>query len=91
MKKIKEHISKKTEKLRLEMRKAIVGAIVASFGVLIALVWKDVVTNFVNKIVSALNIPESAAYYHLISAVIVTVVCVIGIIIVGRFSVQEQN
>ncbi|MBW2977546.1 hypothetical protein KY331_01755 [Candidatus Woesearchaeota archaeon] len=87
----KEHISRKTEKLRFEMRKAIVGAIVAAFGVLIALVWKDVVKDFVDKIVAAMNIPESAAYYHLISAIIITIVCVIGIIIVGRFSIQDQD
>ena len=87
----KEHISSKTEKLRLEMRKAVVGAIVAAFGVLIALVWKDVVKDFVDSIVTKLNIPESAAYYHLISAIIITIICVIGIIIVGRFSVQEQT
>jgi len=58
---------------------------------MIALVWNNVIREYVNKIVAALNIPESAAYYHLISAIIVTVICVIGIVIVGRFSVQEEK
>lgn len=86
----KEHISRKTEKLRFEMRKAIVGSMVAALGVMIALVWRDVVKEYVNKIVTALNIPESAAYYQLISAIIITIVCVIGVMIVGRFSVKKE-
>lgn len=78
------------KKLRFEMRKAIVTSIVAAFGVLIALVWKDVVKDFVDKVVAAANISESAPYYHLISAAIITVICVIGIIITGKFSVKEE-
>jgi len=77
------------KKLRFEMRKAIVGSIVAAFGVLIALVWKDVVKDFVDKIVAAASISESAPYYHLISAVVITLICVIGIVIISRFSLEK--
>jgi len=86
---VKEKIKKTTKIFAKEARKATIGAIMAAFGFLIALVWRDVINEFVNKIVAALNIPESAAYYHLVSAMIITLICIVGILIVEKFAIKE--
>ena len=78
------------KKLHLEVRKAVIGAVMAAFGFLIALVWRDVIQEFVNKIVVSLHIPESAAYYRLVSAILVTIICIVGIVLAGKFAVKEK-
>lgn len=86
----KNKSSEKTKKLRLEMKKTIVGFLIAAFGFLAALVWRDVINEFINKIVVKLNIPESAPYYHLVVAVIVTIVCAFGVVIISKFNVEDN-
>ncbi len=74
-----------TKKLKLELKKSINTAIVAAFGFLIALSWRDVITEYVSKIENL-----SPLKGGLISAIIITVISVIGILIVTKiFSVNE--
>lgn len=75
MKKTKKH----REELKSEFRKTTSTAIVAAFGLLIALAWKDVITGFVEKITSV-----SPVQSNLISALIITFIAVLGIWITGR-------
>jgi len=71
-------------KLKKETQKAIVTAITAAFGFVIALVWKDVIVEYVNLITSS-----SPIQGPLISALIVTIIGVIGIIIVSKLAVEK--
>jgi hypothetical protein len=77
---------KATKKLKSETKKAVVGAIMAAFGFLIALVWRDFIQELINKIIISLNIPDSAAYYNLASALLVTIICVAGIMLAGKYA-----
>jgi len=71
---------------RQEFNKAINTALLAAFGFLIALVWKDVIQEWVTKIAES-----SPLQGKLISAVIVTGICVIGVIIVTRiFKIKNE-
>ena len=85
-----EDIAEKTKysakKFRNEFNKAINTAALAAFGFLIALVWKDVITNFVNKV--AAYSPFSGL---IISAVITTFICVLGILLVARLLPFEEK
>lgn len=68
-----------------EIKKAINTAVVAAFGFLVALVWRDVITGYVDKITSI-----SPVQGKLVSAIIITIISVIGILIVTKlFSVKE--
>lgn len=66
-------------KFKQEFNKSISTAIVAAFGFLIALVWKDVITEWVDTITSV-----SPVHGKLIEAVLVTLIAVIGILIVTK-------
>lgn len=73
------------KKFKLELKKSISTAVVAAFGFLIALSWRDVITESISKIEN-LNPLKGG----LISAIIITVISVIGILIVTKiFSVSE--
>ena len=55
-------------------------AIIAAFGLLTALAWKDVISEFVNKIVGS-----SPVQGLLINAIIITIISVIAIMIITKF------
>ncbi len=78
-KNIKEKIKSSGNKFRREFKKSISTAIIAAFGFLVALVWRDVITEYVNKITEL-----SPLKGNLISALIITLISVIGIFIVTR-------
>lgn len=73
------------KKFRKEFNKAISTAIMAAFGFLIALVWKDVITEFVNKISE-----QSPVQGKLFSALIVTIICVLGIMILTKIFSEKK-
>ncbi|MGD9276913.1 MAG: DUF5654 family protein [Candidatus Pacearchaeota archaeon] len=73
-------------KFKSEIKKAVVTAIVAAFGFLIALSWKEVITEWVDVIIKS-----SPVQGKLISAIIVTVISVLGIIIVTKFFSDKTN
>ena len=70
---------KKLSIFQKEFRKAISTALMAAFGLIIALAWKDVITEYVNKIASL-----SPVHSALIIALIITLICVIGILLVQK-------
>jgi len=74
--KIKKHAST----LGIEFKKQTSTAIMAAFGLIIALAWKDVITDAINRISFVKN------YGLLISAVILTIVSVFGILLVSKWS-----
>jgi len=87
MKKIKEKVKtqaqkakEKAKRFNRELKKALYTALIAAFGFLIALVWRDVIQSWVEKISAT-----SPLQGQLVSALIVTVICVAGILIVTKF------
>jgi len=79
-------IKESTKKFNRELKKAISTAIVAAFGFLIALSWKEFITAYVSKIAEV-----SPVQGKLISALIVTFVSVAGILIVTKLISVEEN
>jgi len=75
-----ETLKQKTTEFKNELKKSILSAVVAAFGFLIALSWRDVIIEYVDKISSL-----SPVQGKLISAVIITVICVLGILIMTKF------
>ncbi len=83
--KAKEKAKTHAKKFKREFNKAVSTAIMAAFGFLIALVWKDVITEFVDKISE-----NSPVQGKLFSALIVTIICVLGIIILTRVFSEKK-
>ncbi|MEK6873359.1 MAG: DUF5654 family protein [Nanoarchaeota archaeon] len=70
---------------RKEIRKSVSTAIVAAFSFLIALVWKDLITLYVNKVSES-----SPVQGQLFTTVLITIICVVGIFITTKIlSVKE--
>lgn len=74
-----------TRKLKDETKKALSTAIVAAFGFVIALTWKDVIIEYVDTLLQT-----SPIQGKFVGALIVTVIAVIGILIITKtLSIKE--
>jgi hypothetical protein len=80
--KAKEHAKEFNREFKREMNTAIM----AAFGFLIALVWKDVITEFVDKI--SRQSPIQGKFF---SALIVTLICVLGILILSKLLKEKED
>ena len=76
---IKEKIKSSGHRLGKEFKKSISTAIIAAFSLIVALAWKDVITGYIDKIKSI-----TAINGQLISALFITLVSVIGILIISK-------
>ena len=78
-------IKKSAKKFRREFRKSSGTAIVAALGLLTALAWKDVITEWLNKIIN-LN-PLQGKF---VAAMIITLISVIAIMIITKIIPSEE-
>ena len=69
-----------------EFRTQTAAAIIAAFGFLIALVWKDLIVLIVEQLALAQVFVKYPYLAQFVSTIIVTAVCVIGIIIISRWA-----
>ncbi len=74
------------KKFKRQFKKELNTAVIAAFGLLTALIWRDVITEFVEKISSTAQVKGK-----LISALITTLICVIGILITTKFIPNEES
>lgn len=79
--KLKLKAKQSAKEFTTELKKAISTAVMAAFGFLIALVWKDVITGYVESISKA-----SPIQGQLFSALLVTIISVIGILITTKIT-----
>jgi hypothetical protein len=82
----KEIAKDKIKKFNREFSKSVSTAIVAAFGFLMALVWRDVITEWVNKISES-----SPVQGKLISALIVTLISVFGIMAITKIFKEKES
>jgi len=87
-KEVKKQISKKliekAHSFRSEYTKQVSTAVITSFGLVIALAWKDTITEFVKRV-------NPVADNLLISAVLVTAISIIGIAIISKWAKKHEN
>jgi len=81
----KEKLKESAKKFNLEFKKSLNTALIAAFGFLIALTWRDVITEYINQITTI-----SPVKGRLISALIITIICVLGILIITKFMRVEE-
>lgn len=86
-KKIHAKVVSKATLLGREFKKQTSTAIMAAFGLIIALSWKDVIVDLVNKI-NLFN-----GYGLIASAIVVTLISVLGILLVSKWakSLEEKQ
>ncbi len=81
----KGETKKEKKRFRIEFKKAIGTGIITAFGLIIALTWKDVLTEFFNGILEFSPIKSK-----LIGAVIITIFSAIGIYIITKILIGEK-
>lgn len=84
--KLTQKTRKNAKKFKLEIKKAISTAIVAAFGFIIALSWKDVLLEYIDTLMKSSPIKGK-----LIGAIIITIISVAGIIIITKFLSEKTN
>src|SRR3989344_5636974 len=80
-------IDETQEKLKTQLGTALI----AAFGFLIALVWKDAITNYTSHIVSFLNFPSPEAFQVLYIAIITSFISVLGIVFVNLWMPKQAD
>jgi hypothetical protein len=75
--------------MKQEIRKNIAKSVLAAFGFMIALVWRDVVKEAVTRLVETLSLNGDGYVFTLVTAVVTTVICVAGIIYFSRWSEKQ--
>ena len=82
---LRERTKASAAKFKRELRKSTVTAITAAFGFLIALAWRDVIVEVVNKVADSSPLGGS-----LMAAITITVISVLGIVIVSNFALKKE-
>ncbi|MBU2496659.1 MAG: hypothetical protein KJ767_01190 [Nanoarchaeota archaeon] len=91
-KEIRGKVKEEAQKFDIEFRKNTVTAITAAFALIIGLVWKDIITGGIDYLIALTGLPQSQAYgLRIISAIILTFICVVGIILITRFMKRKES
>jgi len=77
--------------LKRYLKKDVSLPIVASFGFIIALVWRDAIRATLDRFLSRLDVLKEAYVYEIVSAVIVTILIMIIMIAVTEFSRSRKT
>jgi|SRR3989344_6160563 len=86
-----KNTEKSTRGFRIEFRKHSIGAITAAFAFLIALSWRTPIENLVNLLIYNLGLTGKYIYIEFISAIIITIIAVIILMLASRWNVNETN
>jgi hypothetical protein len=76
-----------------EIKNTIAVAIAAAFGFIIALIWKDIIIGLVNMTGLSIDAPTDAtsAIVAVVTALIITIICVLGIIYISKWGGVAQK
>jgi uncharacterized membrane protein (DUF106 family) len=77
--------------IKEEIRNDISGPVVASFGFIIALVWRDAIKGALDEYLLRAGLLENAYIYQIISAIIVTIIFITIIIIFTKWGRKRKR
>jgi len=80
-----------TLKFKREFRKHLVTAISAALGFLIALSWREPLSDFSKVIIESFGLQNEAIFYKFISALLITFIAVVGLIIITKWEVKSED
>ena len=83
-------VPSKAREFKKEVRKNFLKAVLAAFAFVMALVWRDAIKEGVNALVKKSGIEGTSYVYSIITAVVVTTVCVLGIMFFSKMKGKEE-
>lgn len=81
----------KLQVLEDEIRNDISIPVVASFGFIIALVWRDAIRGIIDEVLIRAGLTGKAYLYNIISAIIVTVIIMALMILISKFNRAKKK
>jgi hypothetical protein len=84
-------VPSKAHEIRKETARHITTAITAAFAFVIAFAWKDAIRKGIDSYVKRMGIPETVYFYEFIIAIIITVICVFGIMIISKYGAKKEE
>jgi hypothetical protein len=88
---VHETARSKAEALRREYKKQVSTAIITAFGLVIALVWKDVVTAILPTVTTPTFLEKFPLLASLYTAMAVTAIIVVGIILISNWAKSPEE
>lgn len=79
------------KELKNETKKHVVTAIVAAFGFIIALVWRDAIKEFINILLANFSINGAPSLITLYTAITTTIIAVIGIVLITKWASRPEK
>jgi len=81
-----KNITKQVAKnLKNETKKHLITAIVAAFGFIIALVWRDTIKEYISFLVTKFSVSGPLMVINFYTAIITTIIAVIGIVLLTKW------
>jgi hypothetical protein len=84
-------VKPKIQEFKEETKNRIVAAFIAAFAFMIALAWRDLIKSIVDKIIATFKVNGHEFVSSIITASIITIICVIGIIIVSKWDPNKKK
>lgn len=85
------NVVKLSKEFQEKIKSNIATAIAAAFGFIIALYWKDIIVELVDKAIIAMNLKGGEMFLRILGALIATVICVVGIYLVSKWGNTEKS
>jgi len=79
------------KELKNETKKHVVTAIVAAFGFIIALVWRDAIKEFIETLVINFSISGPSSLITFYTAIMTTLIAAIGIVLITKWSSEPEK
>lgn len=87
---LKKRVSSLEQGIEDQIKSDVTPAIVASFGFIIALVWRDAIREALNHYLESTGLMGSVVLYNFISAVIVTIVVIAIMMSVSKYGRSKR-
>ena len=89
-KRVSKHLVSKTDLIGSQFKQHVSTAIIAAFSFLIALAWKDLIVHAVQTVIKEDLVQRIPYISQLISAIVVTLIAIIGILLVTRWAKKPE-
>jgi len=77
-------------RFKTEFKKQVVVAISAALGFLIALSWRTPIQNSIDNLIKLLGLKGSAIYLEFFSALLITLIAVLGLMWISKWNVKDN-
>jgi uncharacterized membrane protein len=85
------YLAKRIETIDNEIKSDVTPAIIASFGFIIALIWRDAIKGALDHFLLKAGLTEKAYLYNFVSAIIVTIVVMTIMIFASNYSKRKKK